>query len=232
MRRLGYSRYVAQGGDQGAAVTDAMGRQAPEGLVGIHLNLLVPALGNVGPMPADTERGTRGARHAITTFRTERLSATSSSSPRGRRRSATPCWILPSPWRPGCSTTTPTATTRSRAPLSTASPRAASPETTSSTTSRSTGSRAPGPRRPGRTGRADKPAARAAGQAPPPISLPVGFTTFPGEIFQAPRSWVEQAYPHVTYFNEVDKGGHFAAWEEPELFATELRAAFRSLHTA
>jgi len=69
----------------------------------------------------------------------------------------------------------------------------------------------------------------AAGQARPEVKLPVGFTTFPGEIFRAPRSWVEKAYPNLTYFNEVDKGGHFAAWEEPELFATEIRAAFRPL---
>ena len=61
------------------------------------------------------------------------------------------------------------------------------------------------------------------------MSLPAGFTTFPGEIFRAPRSWVEQAYPNLTYFNEVDKGGHFAAWEEPDLFATEVRAAFKPL---
>ena len=78
-------------------------------------------------------------------------------------------------------------------------------------------------------GERTSPAARAAGQAPPQVSLPVGFTTFPGEIFRAPRSWVEKAYPNLTYFNEVDKGGHFAAWEEPELFATEIRAAFRPL---
>ena len=71
--------------------------------------------------------------------------------------------------------------------------------------------------------------ARAAGQPPTPVSVPVGFTTFPGEIWPTPRSWVERAYPNVTYFNEVDKGGHFAAWEEPELFATEIRAAFKSL---
>ena len=71
--------------------------------------------------------------------------------------------------------------------------------------------------------------ALAAGQAPPPVSLPVGFTTFPGEIFRAPRRWVEKGYPNLTYFHEVDRGGHFAAWEEPELFATEIRAAFMSL---
>ena len=72
-------------------------------------------------------------------------------------------------------------------------------------------------------------AAGAAGHAPPPVSVPVGFTAFPGEIWAAPRSWVETAYPGVACYNEVDKGGHFAAWEEPVLFTTELRAAFKSL---
>ena len=72
--------------------------------------------------------------------------------------------------------------------------------------------------------------ARTAGQTPPDVTLPVvGFTTFPGEIFRAPRSWVEASYPHLTYFNEADAGGHFAAWEQPLLFASEVRAAFRSL---
>ena len=69
----------------------------------------------------------------------------------------------------------------------------------------------------------------AAGQPPPPVKLPVGFTTFPGEIFAAPRSWAEQGYPTLSYFHEADRGGHFAAWEEPELFATEIRAAFKPL---
>jgi hypothetical protein len=72
-------------------------------------------------------------------------------------------------------------------------------------------------------------AAQAAGQAPPPVRVPVGFSTFPGELFAAPRSWAETAYPGLAYFNEADRGGHFAAWEEPEVFAGELRAAFRSL---
>jgi pimeloyl-ACP methyl ester carboxylesterase len=72
-------------------------------------------------------------------------------------------------------------------------------------------------------------AALAAGMARPQVSLPVGFTVFPGEIFRAPRSWVEKSYPNLTYYHEVDRGGHFAAWEEPELFATEVRAAFRQL---
>ena len=72
--------------------------------------------------------------------------------------------------------------------------------------------------------------ARAAGKVPTPVSIPVGFTTFPGEIWRTPRSWVERAYPNVDiYYNEVDKGGHFAAWEEPELFSEEMRAAFATL---
>jgi pimeloyl-ACP methyl ester carboxylesterase len=66
--------------------------------------------------------------------------------------------------------------------------------------------------------------------AVPASSIPFGFTTFPGEIWRTPRSWVEASYPNVIYVNKVDEGGHFAAWEEPELFAGELRAAFKSLH--
>src|SRR5262249_16815121 len=72
-------------------------------------------------------------------------------------------------------------------------------------------------------------AAAAASQIPPETSVPVAFTVFPGEIFQAPRIWAEQVYPNLVYFNEVHRGGHFAAWEEPQLFADELRAAFAPL---
>jgi pimeloyl-ACP methyl ester carboxylesterase len=72
-------------------------------------------------------------------------------------------------------------------------------------------------------------AARAAGQPRTPVTVPVGFTTFPGEIWRTPRSWAEKSYPTLTYFSQADQGGHFAAWEEPELFAAEIRAAFRSL---
>jgi pimeloyl-ACP methyl ester carboxylesterase len=74
------------------------------------------------------------------------------------------------------------------------------------------------------------PDAPAAGRPPlPPTAIPFGFTTFPGEIWRTPRSWVEASYPNVIYFNEVDKGGHFAAWEQPQLFSEEVRAAFQSL---
>jgi pimeloyl-ACP methyl ester carboxylesterase len=69
----------------------------------------------------------------------------------------------------------------------------------------------------------------AAAQKTANISLPVAITVFPEEVYQAPETWARQAYPNLIYFNEVNKGGHFAAWEEPELFSAELRAAFRSL---
>jgi hypothetical protein len=72
-------------------------------------------------------------------------------------------------------------------------------------------------------------AAPRAGEARPAVAVPVGFMTFPGEIWAAPRSWTETVSPGLAYSNEVDRGGHFAAWEEPKLFAAELRAAFKSL---
>jgi pimeloyl-ACP methyl ester carboxylesterase len=72
-------------------------------------------------------------------------------------------------------------------------------------------------------------AAAAAGHPVPEVSLPVAFTVFPGEIFQAPRSWAEQVYPNLIYFHEADRGGHFAAWEQPQLFSEEVRAGFRPL---
>jgi pimeloyl-ACP methyl ester carboxylesterase len=67
------------------------------------------------------------------------------------------------------------------------------------------------------------------GESKGEVSVPAAFTVFPGETFRAPRTWVERAFPNLIYFNEVDKGGHFAAWEQPELLAAEIRAAFRSV---
>jgi pimeloyl-ACP methyl ester carboxylesterase len=71
--------------------------------------------------------------------------------------------------------------------------------------------------------------AAAAGQTPPEAKVAAGFTQFPDEIFRAPKSWVERGYPNLIYFHKADKGGHFAAWEEPEIFSEEIRAAFKSL---
>ena len=137
MGRLGYTRYVAQGGDVGALVTDLMGRQAVEGLVGYHLNLLTAVLAVGDQLPKESEQE-RAAAEATATFRQDGFGYFLEMAT-GHRRSATPCWIHPSRWRPGCSTTTRTATTRSPARSSTASPWAISPGTASSTTSRCTG---------------------------------------------------------------------------------------------
>ena len=141
MSRLGYTRYVAQGGDQGAGVTDAMGRQAPEGLLGIHFNFLArdPA-GAPDGRPQHQARVLHGGPRGVKQGRRglhARLHRSRWAST--RRRSATPCWTHRWVWRPGCWTTTRTATRRSLAPSSTASPRATSPASTSSTTSRCTG---------------------------------------------------------------------------------------------
>ena len=229
MNRLGYTRYVAQGGDLGAVVTDAMGRQAPEGLLGIHMNLLVTALAG-GPMPAEYRGGTRGARRD--SRRSGRAaSATSWSRPRGRRRSATPCWIPPSPWRPGCSTTTRTAYYKISRAFVDGQP--------SGNLTRDhildnitlywlTGTGASAARSYWENGRAQ--AALAAGQAPPRSRSRSASPRSPARSSAAPRSWVEKAYPTLTYFNEVDKGGHFAAWEEPELFS--MRSGRRSSRCA
>jgi pimeloyl-ACP methyl ester carboxylesterase len=134
MHRLGYTRYVAQGGDVGASITDAMGRLAPEGLVGIHTNLLVTGLGG-GDHPSDTEE----EKAAIAALATFRASGFGYFLEQATRPQTIGYALLDSPVRPGCSTTTRTATTRSRTPLSMESRWASSPGTASSTTSRCTG---------------------------------------------------------------------------------------------
>ncbi|HEY6746495.1 MAG TPA: epoxide hydrolase [Mycobacteriales bacterium] len=227
MHRLGYPRYVAQGGDLGAIVTDVMGRQAPEGLLGIHMTLLVTTLGAAAPPPGDTEEQ-RAALDAIKTFTTSGFGYFLEQSTRPQTIGyavldspvALAAWLLDHD-------------TDSYYKIS----RAFLDDEPSGNLTRNnildnitlywlTGTGASAARWYWELGRAQ---ALAAGQAPPEVSLPVGFTTFPGEIFQAPRSWVEASYPNLTYFNKATKGGHFAAWEEPELFAAEMRAAFSSL---
>jgi len=228
MTRLGYTSYVAQGGDVGAGVTDAMGRLGPEGLIGIHTNLLVPALNNPAALPADTEQE-QGALAAIKTFQTTGNGYFVEQSTRPQTIGYP---LLDSPvslaaWMVDHDTD---------AYYKIAS--AFTEDTPSGNLTRDhildnitlywlTGTGASAARSYWEAYGADAP---GAGQAlPPDVQLPVAFTTFPGEIWRTPRSWVEQSYSNVVYFNEADKGGHFAAWEEPELFASELRAAFRSL---
>jgi pimeloyl-ACP methyl ester carboxylesterase len=227
MHRLGYARYVAQGGDLGAIVTDAMGRQAPEGLLGIHMNLLVTTLGAATPPPGDSEEE-RAALEAINTFTTSGFGYFLEQSTRPQTIGYA---LLDSPvalaaWMLDHDTDSYYKISRAFLDGEPAGNLTRDNIVDNITLYWLTGTGASAARWYWELGRAQ---ALAAGQAPPDVSLPVGFTTFPGEIFAAPRSWVEQSYPNLTYFNEVDRGGHFAAWEEPELFAAEMRAAFSSL---
>jgi pimeloyl-ACP methyl ester carboxylesterase len=228
MHRLGYTRYVAQGGDQGAAVTDALGRLAPEGLAGIHMNLLVTALGG-GAMPADTEQ----ERAALEQTKTFRASGFGYFLEQATRPQTIGYALLDSPvalaaWMLDHDTDAYYKISRAFLDKQPSGNLTQGHVVDNITLYWLTGTGASAARSYWESGRAQALAA-AAGQAPPPVSVPVGFTTFPGEIFRAPRSWVEKGYPTLTYFHEAERGGHFAAWEEPELFATEIRAAFRPL---
>ena len=228
MRRLGYTRYVAQGGDQGAAVTDAMGRQAPEGLAGIHMNLLVTALGG-GAMPAETE----AERAALEQTKTFRATGFGYFLEQATRPQTIGYALLDSPlalaaWMLDHDTDAYYKISRAFTGGPPSGGLTRDHVLDNITTYWLTGTGASAARSYWESGRAQALAA-AAGQAPPQVKLPVGFTTFPGEIFAAPRSWVEKSYPNLTYFHEAARGGHFAAWEEPELFATEIRAAFKPL---
>jgi pimeloyl-ACP methyl ester carboxylesterase len=225
MRRLGYTRYVAQGGDVGAAVTDAMGRQAHEGLLGIHTNLLVTVL--AGSLPAESDEE-RAAAAALAAFRASGFGYFLEQATRPQTIGYA---LLDSPvalaaWMLDHDTDAYEKISRAFVDGQPAGNLTRDHILDNITLYWLTGTGASAARSYWENGIA---AASAAGQAPPEVSLPVGFTTFPGEIWRTPRSWVEKSYPNVIYFNEVDKGGHFAAWEEPELFSSELRAAFKPL---
>jgi pimeloyl-ACP methyl ester carboxylesterase len=227
MQRLGYSRYVAQGGDVGAAVTDAMGRQAPEGLIGIHMNLLVTALGG-GPMPADTDEE-KAALAATQTFRATGFGYFLEQATRPQTIGYA---LLDSPvalaaWMLDHDTDAYEKISRAFVEDRPSGNLTRDNILDNISTYWLTGTGASAARSYWERGRAQ---AAAAGEAPAPVALPVAFTTFPGEIFPAPRSWVEAGYgSSLTYFNKAPRGGHFAAWEEPQLFSEELRSAFRSL---
>jgi pimeloyl-ACP methyl ester carboxylesterase len=229
MRRLGYPRYVAQGGDVGAGVTDAMGRQAPEGLLGIHTNLLVTALAALGSLPAETEEE-RAALSAIGMFQTSGFAYFLEQATRPQTIGYA---LLDSPvalaaWMLDHDTDSYYKMSRAFVDGRPSGNLTRDHILDNITLYWLTGTGASAARSYWESyGAAAQEA--AAGQVPPPVSLPVGFTTFPGEIWRTPRSWAETSYPTLTYFNEVDRGGHFAAWEEPELFATEVWAAFRPL---
>jgi pimeloyl-ACP methyl ester carboxylesterase len=226
MSRLGYTRYVAQGGDVGAAVTDAMGRQAPEGLIAIHTNLFVPGLAG-GSFPKETDEE-RAAAEAGAAFRATGfgyfLEQTTRPQTIGYALLDSPvalaAWMLDHDTDSYYKISSAFVEGKPSGNLT----REHILDNINTYWLTATGATAA--RSYWENGQA---MVRAGGQAPPPVSVPVAFTTFPGEIVATPRSWVEQAYPTLTYYNKVDRGGHFAAWEEPELFSTELREAFRTL---
>jgi pimeloyl-ACP methyl ester carboxylesterase len=232
MQRLGYTRYVAQGGDVGAIVDNAMARQAPTGLLGIHLNLpaTVPpevdaALAVGGPAPAGLSEKERAVFEALSTYgkkgnrgyfvmmaaRPQTVGYALTDSPAGLA-----AWILVHPgfaqWSyggaPGRSPTRDDVLDDITLYWLT---------NTAASSARSyweNGGRSP---------------ISAAAQKTAEIKLPVAITAFPEDVYRPPETWARRAYPNLIYFHEVDRGGHFAAWEQPELFAAELRAAFMPL---
>lgn len=231
MQRLGYTRYVAQGGDWGSPVSSAMARQAPTGLLGIHVNLpaIVPpevaaVLAAGGPAPAglsEKERATFEDLSAAAKMGNRSYAAMMGTRPQtiGYAITDSPAglaaWML---GHPGFSRWTSDSSDPEKSPDEVLDDASLYWLTNTATSAGrlywETGGRSPAFSGPERTAE---------------IALPVAITVFPGENYRAPETWARRAYRNLIYFNEVDKGGHFAAWEQPEIFSAELRAAFRPL---
>jgi pimeloyl-ACP methyl ester carboxylesterase len=227
MQRLGYDRYVAQGGDVGAAVTHGMGLQAPDGLVGIHTNLFFPALAGA-ELPEETDEEKAG-RAAIDVFKAGGFGYFLEQATRPQTIGYA---ILDSPialaaWLADHDTDAYYKIASAFVDEAVGEPHARQPPRQHHAVL------ADGDRRVGRAvvlgGRPELPAGRRRTRAAATGLAPGRLHLLPGEIWRTPRSWVETAYPDVVYYNQVDRGGHFAAWEEPELFSEEVRAAFRSV---
>src|ERR671914_218137 len=229
MHRLGYTRYVAQGGDVGALVTDLMGRQSVEGLAGYHLNLLTAVLAVGDQLPKESEHE-QAAAAAVATFREDGFAYFLEMATRPQTIGYA---LLDSPpalaaWLLDHDTDSYYKFSRAFVDGEPVGNLTREHILDNITLYWLTGTGASAARSYWEDARALA-ASLASGPPPPPVSVPVGFTTFPDEIWASPRSWVEAVYPGLAYFNEVEKGGHFAAWEEPQLFSEELRAAFASL---
>ncbi len=226
MTRLGYTRYVAQGGDWGAAVSSSMARQAPAGLLGIHVNLpatvpleVAAALGGKSA-PAGLSEKERAAFDALAAFVKKRFAYAAMMSTRpqviGQALTDSPAGLAVFMW--DYNSGEPERLVEKDAFLDNV------------TLYWLTNSAASAARLYWEGG--GRSLVVASFQKTEEISLPVAITVFPDEVYRAPETWARRAYRNLIYFREVDKGGHFAAWEEPELFAAELRAAFRSLRHA
>ena len=232
MKRLGYTHYVAQGGDWGAVITDAMGRQAPAGLRGIHVNLpaAVPpeveaALAGTGPVPADLAEQERAVFEALSAYRKSGYSGyfvalTARPQAIGYGLTDSPAglaaFIL---WHPGFAKWTYGGDPHQSLTKDEVLDDFTLYWLTNSATSA------------GRLYWENHGASPTSASAlkTADIAVPVAITVFPDDIYRPPETWARRAYRNLIYFHEVDRGGHFAAWEQPELFSAELRAAFRSL---
>ena len=235
MNRLGYTRYVAQGGDIGAGVTDAMAIQAPDGLAGIHLNFLrrpplevAAALLGRAPVPQGFTDAERAAFAAFGAQARKGYAAEQGQSPQtiGYPLTDSPAGLAA--WMLDHDADSYVKISRAFAGEKPSGGLTRDHVLDNATLYWLTGTATSAARMYWEGARSTA-AAAAAGQRPPEVSLPAAFTVFPGEIFQAPRTWVEQVYPNLIYFNKADRGGHFAAWEEPQLFTEELRASFQPL---
>ena len=233
MKRLGYTRYVAQGGDWGAPISSAMARQAAPGLAAIHLNLpaTIPpevgaALGSGGPPPAGLSEKERAVFDTLVTYGKKGNAAyfvmlTARPQTIGYGMTDSPAflaaWLLV---HPGFAQWSFGADPRQSPTVDEVLDDITLYWLTNSATS---------------AGRlywengARGSVISAAAQKTADISLPVAITVFPDDVYRPPETWARRAYRNLVYFHEVDKGGHFAAWEQPELFSAELRAAFRPL---
>src|SRR3954451_7102256 len=208
MDRLDYTHYVAQGGDVGEAVTDAMGRQAPAGLLGIHVSVLAQAIGLKDQLPAESEQE-RAAHKALETFTRDGFGAVLEQSTRPQTIGYS---LLDSPvglaaWMLDHDTDSYYKMSRAFVDGEPVGNLTRDNIVDDITLYWLTGTGSSAARWYWEFGRAQA-AAGAAGQAPPPVAVPVGYTNFPGEVFPAPRSWVEVVFPGLTYFNEPAKGGH------------------------
>lgn len=224
MKRLGYKRYVSQGGDWGSVVADKMARQAPDGLLGIHVNMpatvpadVAKAMSAGEPAPAGLSTAEKAAYEQLSTFfskngaygvmmttRPQTVGYGLSDSPAGLA-----AWMFDkfNQW------------TYSGGDAERSLTKDEMLDDISLywlTNSAISSAQLYWENNANNFNAVD-------------IAIPAAITVFPGEIYRAPRSWAERSYHNLIYFNEVDRGGHFAAWEEPALFSAELRAAFRSL---